>query len=192
MEITDAIASPPRMRVETRSGWGQGRFEALFREHYAKVVAVIRRTVGDNGLAEEKAGEVFLKLYERPQLQDEGSNVRAWLYRVAVRAGLDALRADARRLHYEREAAEPAGEQSPPLDALLARERAARVRTALARLDPQRAQLLLLRHSGLSYRETAEALGLNPASVGALLARAETELARRYRELYPEEEQTQC
>ena len=192
MEITDAIASPPSMRVEPKSGWSKGCFEALFREHYPKIVAVIRRTVGDRGLAEEKAGEVFLKLYERPQLQAEGSNLRAWLYRVAVRAALDALRADARRAHYERAAAEPEAEQSPHLEALLARERADRVRAALARLDPQRAQLLLLRHSGFSYREAADALGLNPASVGALLARAETELARRYRELYPEEEGTQC
>ena len=64
--------------------------------------------------------------------------------------------------------------------------------TALAKLEPQRAQMLMLRHSGFSYQETAEALGLNPASVGTLLARAEAELARRYRELYPEEDEPSC
>lgn len=192
MEITDAIAQPPRMRIETESGWDPRKFEALFLEHYPRVVAIIRRVAGDGGVAEEKAGEVFLKLHERPQLQSEDSNLRAWIYRVAVRAGLDALRADVRRSQYEQEAAGPAAVQSAPLDDLLARERAAKVREALAQLDPQRAQLLLLRHAGFSYREVAETLDLNPASVGTLLVRAEAELARRYRELHPEEDETPC
>ena len=180
------------MEIETKSSWRQGEFDAVFRQHYGKVVSIIRRVVGDTGVAEEKAGEVFLKLHERPQLQSEGSNLRAWLYRVAVRAGFDALRASARRDRYERAAAGAPSERAAPLDELLARERAGKVRAALAKLDPQRAQLLLLRHSGCSYREAAEALRLNPASVGTLLARAEAELARRYRELYPEEDGTQC
>ncbi|MEZ5366304.1 MAG: sigma-70 family RNA polymerase sigma factor [Bryobacterales bacterium] len=192
MEITEAIARPTPMRVENHSRWARRDFEALFREHYPRIVAVIRQVVGDSGLAEEKAGEVFLKLHERPHLQSEPRGMRAWLYRVAVRSGLDAIRADSRRTRYEREAAPATGEQSPPLDDLLARERAQRVRAALAKLEPQRAQMLLLRHSGFSYQETAEALGLNPASVGTLLARAEAELARRYRELYPEEDKQSC
>ena len=46
------------------------------------------------------------------------------------------------------------------------------VRTALAALPSRDQQLLLLRAEGLSYREIAEALSLNEASVGVLLARA--------------------
>lgn len=192
MEITDAIAHMPPSGAEEDSGWDARRFEELFLEHYPRVVAIIRRVVGDSGVAEEQAGAVFLKLHDRPHLAGEPSKLRAWLYRVAVRSGLDALRAAARRAQYEHEAAGPVTVETPPLDDLLARERAAKVRKALTQLDPQRAQLLLLRHAGFSYHEVAETLDLNPASVGTLLVRAEAELARRYRELYPEEDGTQC
>ncbi len=67
-----------------------------------------------------------------------------------------------------------------------ARKSGHRVREALARMKPAQAQLLILRHSGLSYQELAEALGVKASSIGTLLARAEAEFEKRYREL-PEE-----
>jgi RNA polymerase sigma-70 factor (ECF subfamily) len=48
-------------------------------------------------------------------------------------------------------------------------------------MKPRAAQLLILRHSGLSYADIAAALGVAPGSVGTLLARAEKEFERRYR-----------
>ena len=50
-------------------------------------------------------------------------------------------------------------------------------------LKPRAAQLLVLRHSGLSYAEIAQALNVARSSVGTLLARAEKEFERRYRAL---------
>jgi DNA-directed RNA polymerase specialized sigma24 family protein len=38
----------------------------------------------------------------------------------------------------------------------------------------------------LAYRELAEALGIQPGSVGTLLARAEAEFERRFRARYGE------
>jgi RNA polymerase sigma-70 factor (ECF subfamily) len=72
------------------------------------------------------------------------------------------------------------------LDGMLAEERRQRVRAVLGALKPREAQLLLLRASGLAYRELAGALGIEPASVGTMLARAETEFERRYRARYGE------
>jgi RNA polymerase sigma-70 factor, ECF subfamily len=40
--------------------------------------------------------------------------------------------------------------------------------------------VLLLRYSGLSYAEIAEALDVSPTSVGTLLARAEQEFEKLY------------
>ena len=40
----------------------------------------------------------------------------------------------------------------------------------------------MLRHSGLSYREIAEALGMAPGSVGTTLARAEAAFEAAWRE----------
>ena len=63
-----------------------------------------------------------------------------------------------------------------------------RVRVVLASLKPVHAQALLLRASGHSYKELAETLQLERASVGTLLIRAEAEFEKRYRKLYGREE----
>jgi DNA-directed RNA polymerase specialized sigma24 family protein len=53
-------------------------------------------------------------------------------------------------------------------------------------MAPRQAQLLVLRHTGLAYKDIAAALGVSTNSIGALLARAEREFERRYRARYPE------
>jgi RNA polymerase sigma-70 factor (ECF subfamily) len=55
------------------------------------------------------------------------------------------------------------------------------VRSVLGHMRPRSAQALILRHSGLSYAEVADAIGIPPGSVGTLLARAEKEFERLYR-----------
>jgi RNA polymerase sigma-70 factor (ECF subfamily) len=45
----------------------------------------------------------------------------------------------------------------------------------LTQLKPRSAELLILRYSGLAYKEIAATLEIAPASVGTLLARAEKE-----------------
>ena len=67
---------------------------------------------------------------------------------------------------------------------MLRQERRERVRTVLGAMKPRDAELLLLRSSGMSYREVAQALGIQAGSVGTLLARAEREFERRYRAQY--------
>lgn len=169
---------------EARAAWSDAAFEAVFVGYYARIVAVIQRMPGDRARAEELASDAFLKLYQRPG-SSEGlfENVGGWLYRTATRLGIDSLRAAARRSRYEaaaaRELAGPAGPD--PLEEALRAERARAVRGAMARLKPQQAEILTLRASGLSYRELAEALGIHPASVGRLLARAEQAFEKTYR-----------
>jgi RNA polymerase sigma-70 factor (ECF subfamily) len=110
-----------------------------------------------------------------------------WLYRVAVNAGLDGLRSDARRRKRERAAGVEALRTASAPDALeemLRRDRCARVQAVLALLKPRDARLLLLRSGGMQYRELAGALGVAAGSVGTLLARAEREFERRYRARY--------
>jgi len=163
--------------------------EALFREHYGRIAGMLSRLTGDRAQAEEIAADVFHKLSRRPALLDSREDLTAWIYKVATNAGFDALRTNARRR--KREAA--AGWQGihaaaapSALDGILAEERRERVRAVLGALKPREAQLLLLRSSGLAYRELAEALGIEPASVGTMLARAEAEFERRFRARYGE------
>jgi RNA polymerase sigma-70 factor (ECF subfamily) len=171
------------MALMTADVW----FDVVFREHYPRVVALLARVTGDRGQAEEIAADVFCKVSQRGALGLERSDPAPWIYRVATNAGLDALRSNVRRRKREETAeAESLRTRRPDdaLDAVLREERCARVREVLSGLKPRDAQLLLLRAEGLAYRELAEALDLNPTSVGTILARAEAEFERRFRARY--------
>jgi RNA polymerase sigma-70 factor (ECF subfamily) len=162
-------------------------FDAIFREHYGRIVALLARLTGDRAQAEEIASDVFCKVSQRGPLALAGDDPAPWLYRVATNAGLDALRSNSRRRRREEAAGVESvrlAAQDTALDGVLREERCARVRDVLGGLKPRDAQLLLLRAEGLAYRELAEALGMQPGSVGTLLARAEAEFEKRYRARY--------
>ena len=161
--------------------------ESVFHAHYGRMVGLLARLVGDRAQAEEIASDVFCKLSHRRALMKTPAALAAWLYRVAMNAGLDAVRANSRRRRRELEAGAEnlrTGVGGGALEEMLARERRARVQAVLARLKPRDAQLLLLRAHGLAYREVAETLGINPGSVGTLLARAEAEFEKKFRARY--------
>ncbi len=156
-------------------------FEALFRAQYDRVARVIARVVKDRARAEELAVEVFLRLWKDSRAQ--GGNAEGWLYRVAVRKGLDELRHRTRRTRYEKLLG--ASPKVPtPEDVRGAAEEQERVRLVLAALGSRHAELLLLRSHGLSYEELAMALELNPASIGTLLRRAEDAFRKEYIKRY--------
>jgi|ERR1039458_7610408 RNA polymerase sigma-70 factor (ECF subfamily) len=174
------FALDPANAAEDRAGeW----FDAQFEAHYPRVVGMLGRLTGDRGQAEEIAADAFTKLSQQSTQQGDRGGWTAWVYRVATNAGLDALRANARRKRRE-ESAYAEQMRAPALgalDGLLREERCALVRDALAALKPRDAQLLLLRSSGLAYKEVAETLGIPASSVGTMLARAEAEFERRFR-----------
>jgi RNA polymerase sigma-70 factor (ECF subfamily) len=172
------------------------QFEALFLDQWPAVYGTLLRLVGDPYEAEDLALETFVRLYQRaPQNQAEGLpgdsfNAGGWLRRVATRLGLNALRGGKRRQRYEGQAGlESLTENGPdnPAEVFIAREQRRRVRQILGDMQPRKAQLLVLRYSGMSYQEIAAALGLAPTSIGPLLYRAEQDFARRYRTVYPQE-----
>ena len=180
-----------RERNEAGASLNSKRFDELFLAHHPCILGVLRRVLGELGRAEDLASEVFLKLYRRPELHSSQDNVAGWLYRTAINLGIDALRAAARRNRYEHAAARaeiPQDSQENGLQRVLRAERQQHVRAVLAELKPVHAQALLLRASGHSYKELAETLQIDRASVGTLLIRAEAEFEKRYRKLYGREE----
>ena len=157
-------------------------FEQVFRTEYARIARVISRVVRDPARSEELAVEVFLKLWQTPGAQ--GEKATAWLYRVAVRKGLDELRRMMRRSRYE-VLVVPA--HSPDPEELHASaEGQERVRRVLVAMKPSQAELLLLYSHGLSYRQLASALSLNPSSVGTFLLRAQQRFRKEYVKRYGE------
>jgi RNA polymerase sigma-70 factor (ECF subfamily) len=158
-------------------------FEIFFHLHYTRVASVIARVVRDPSRAEDLAIEVFWKLWRSRQAQ--GLLAGGWVYRTAVRQGLDELRRRARRSRLE--SLFSFGRNTPTPEQLHAvTQEQEQVRATLAALDPAQAELLLLRTSGFSYAELATALDLNPASIGTLIVRAQKEFRKEYVERYGE------
>lgn len=166
------------------ASWVEVEFEAIFREHYQRMIRVTRRVLRCDSEAEEVCAEVFLRLYRSGPGVAAGGLVGGWLYRTATRASIDALRANQRRSLEEELEGGGSGQSEDsadgPLTRLLRGERIAEVRAVLARLRVEKAQILLLRYSGLSYKEIAEAMQISATSVGTMLARAEAEFSTLY------------
>ncbi|MBI5035229.1 MAG: sigma-70 family RNA polymerase sigma factor [Chloroflexi bacterium] len=157
-------------------------FDAVFLENWQPIYRVLMRLVGDHAEAEDLALETFWRLYQRPPANDRG--LGGWLYRVATNLGLNALRARKRRQQHELDAAKWAIENnvSDPAQDVAAEEERAQVRTILGEMDERQARLLILRHSGMAYKELADTLGVSVNSVGTLLVRAEREFEKKWRE----------
>lgn len=151
-------------------------FAALFREHYPRIARVLARIVEDPSRAEELAADVFWKLLRNPNAP--GSNSGAWLYRVAVRKGIDELRRRRRREKYE-PLMRP-GETSSPEDLHGVVQNQQQVRTVLAALKRRDSELLILRSEGLAYEEIAPVLQVSSTSIGTLLRRAQEAFRREY------------
>lgn len=177
--------------ANSESCWMGAGFEAVYLKHYLRIVGVLYSLLGDRTRAEELANDVFWKLYQQPWWPQSDGNVGSWLCRTAANLGIDTLRARARRERYEQAAARAqleAGAPADPLEEVLRAERARHVRAVLAGLKPAQAQILILRASGLSYKELAEALDIKLATVGKMLVRAEAAFEKQFRGMYGNEE----
>ncbi len=178
------LTDPKPTAARSVDGKAGRAFENAFETYWSPICAALYRLVGDWDEAEDLALQVFYRLHERPPR--DWRSVRAWLYRTATNAGLNALRARSRRRQHEEAAGALALQHADPVGPEAEVERCEvqeRVRRVLATMRPRTARLLILRHSGLSYAEVAAALNVAPGSVGTLLARAERAFERRYRSL---------
>lgn len=166
----------------SRQNWLDERvFEEIFDEHYPRIYAVVFRLVGDRDEADDLCAETFWRLWESPPAKNE--NLAGWLYRVATRLGYNALRSAKRRMVYETQAGRDALEHEPTLDPASEIEtlhERQRVHKVLRQLSMRDVQILILRHSGLSYKEIAAAANVTAGSIGKLLARAEEKFAKLY------------
>jgi RNA polymerase sigma-70 factor (ECF subfamily) len=169
-----------------------GQFEAIFLEHWPQVFGFLLRLVGDQAEAEDLALETFVRLYQKPPASNPELQIGGWLHRVAANLGLNAIRGWKRRLRYEIESGRDAlseHEEASPAEILIAKEEQQHIRQVLSGMSATQAQILVMRHSDMAYREIAAALGLSAASIGPLLCRAEDEFERRYRATRFEEEE---
>ena len=160
-------------------------FEALYRQHRPRIYGVLARLLGDQDEAEDVTQQVFLKLYHAQphQLPDDQHKLTGWLYRVALNEGYNSLRSKKRRSGWTEKLNRLwVGHRSAPDSAQIVeqQDQQRQVRAILNTMKPREANLLLLRHAGLSYKELAAALDIPDSSVGSLLTQARRKFARKY------------
>ena len=153
-------------------------FERLFLEEYTKVVAIAYRVLGDRGAAEDVAQEVFTQYHRRQSPAFE--HATGWLHAAAAHLALNVIRGQRRRVKRDtaHALAESAVRVENPERLVLAAEERRHVRLALGRLPKKAAAILVLRYSGLSYAEVAQALAMKVGNVGTMLRRAEEALRK--------------
>src|SRR6267142_6814770 len=152
-------------------------FESLFKAEYARVVGIANRVLADPHEAEDVAQDVFVDFHRLHSARAQYAP--AWLHRAAAHASLNRLRGARRRQKRELAQAMEEGEKTlDPQKQVEMDDDRRRVREALGRMAPKPAAVLVLRASGLSYAEVAQALGVGISQIGTLLRRAEAALRK--------------
>lgn len=160
-----------------------GAHRALFEQYRDKVYTIALRYAGEPGAAEDIVQDTFLKLYGALDHFRGDASFDAWLYRLVVNACFDQKRKTRHLLPLLDTVVgflRAAGRT--PLEDVLADERTALVRDAIARLDPEHRIVVVFRYSlGLAYEEIAAILECAPGTVASRLHRAHGMLERRLR-----------
>lgn len=159
-------------------------FDVIVTRHRRSVYQLCYRFAGNPEDAADLSQEVFLRAYRAIGGFKGQASLATWLYRIGVNVCLNKVGGKAPRTEPIEEGRPlPAGGPSV-VDRLLAAERAAGVRAAIARLpDKQRAALILRVYHDLPHQEIAAILGSSEGAVKANFFHA----LRRLRTLLSEE-----
>lgn len=181
-DFETAAAVDPGWEALARVATGDaGAFASIVEAHQERLLRLCERMLGEAEEARDAAQEVFLKAYRKAAEARPQGQLYTWLYRIAVNHCLNKLRRRrlVRFLRWEdpeernAPAFDPPDEAADPAAALEARRRWQATRRAIARLpENQRAVLVLVRFEGLSYKQTAEVLGITEGAVESRLVRA--------------------
>ena len=148
----------------------------VFTEHAQFVFRTAYGVTGSHEEAEDVLQTVFLRLIRREQPPDFRVNPKAYLYRAAVNAALDALRSRRRRrLVAVDELPDLPGTDAEEIDD----EHHRALYEAIAELKPEPAQILILRYvHGMSDAEIARMLGVSRGTIALRLFRSRARLKK--------------
>jgi RNA polymerase sigma-70 factor, ECF subfamily len=162
----------------------QATFEALAERHRRELQVHCYRMLGSLEESEDLVQETFLRAWRRRETFEGRSTARAWLYRIATNACLDALARRPRKPHggevpwlqpYPDELLEGIAEPGAEPDVAVAERETIELAfmVAIQHLAPRpRAALILRDVLGWSAKETAALLETSAAAVNSALQRA--------------------
>ena len=157
-------------------------FDWLVNHYHGPVYNLILGMLGDTADAADAAQEVFLKAFKGIRHFRQGSSLKTWLYRIAIREALNSRRWFKRHLQKNvsidvesEEGYAPIDVEdlsATPFDQLAAHEIQVAVRGALQQVpDVFRSAVILRDLEGLSYEEVAEVLDVSVGTVKSRILR---------------------
>ncbi len=154
----------------------------LFERYHAPIYRYCLRLTGNPATSEDLVQEVFTRVLRYAHTFREGTNFKAWIFRVSRNACHDQFRRQGREVELEEPDARPA-KLTPVQETLEKSEDLNRLSRALDRLPDDRRELLILsRFEQRKYSEIAQRLD---CSVGAVKVRVHRAM-RQLREIYME------
>lgn len=168
------------------------QLEGWIRQHGPELRRHLIGMLGSGAEADDVLQETWLTAHREPPRTGEGSNVRAWLYRVATNEALDVLaRRRRRESALRRRAPETAGDPPEPPDEILdvlGPKAMRRVRDEVSRLPRKQRDAVWLRWlDGEPYSDIAARLGTSEASARANVYQGMKRLRERLRDVWNEE-----
>ena len=180
-------ASPVPQQVDVR-----GQFEALVGEHLDHLYNVALRLTRNRTAAEDLVQEAMLRAWRSFHTFQQGTNIRAWLYRILVNAHHDSYRKRTREpeeitgeeitdfyLYNKAREGMTLGEEGNPEISVLEGIMDTEVRESLDSLPLSfRTAVVLVDIEGFSYKEAAEIMGIPVGTVMSRLFRGRRLLQR--------------
>lgn len=154
--------------------------EKAFQEHHMRVFRAAYRITGNAQDAEDILQTVFLRLAQKGNL--EAANAPSYLYRAAINASIDLLRARREGAVTLEEAARSLRSPETPETVRESGEIREWLRGALAALPAQAAEMFVLRYlEGHANKDIARTLGISRVRVAVALHRTRQRLQRELR-----------
>lgn len=163
-------------------------FDALYREHYPRVLGLCRRMLGGAQDAEDAAQEVFMRGYRSFGRYRGRDPFGPWIGAIATNHCIDVLRRRRRLTELFRNEVDEAREPEDPavngVDSLISAYEADAITRAVENL-PERYRLpvVLAYYADSSYDDIAAVLGITRSHVGVLLMRGKQRLRSALAEL---------
>jgi RNA polymerase sigma-70 factor, ECF subfamily len=145
----------------------------LFEAHYRDVCAAIHRFVGERGMTEDLAQQVFIRFWEKRHQIEINTSSGAYLHRMAVNEALAWLRSKKNRQPDEITPTTPFQPSADGEEVFLQNELNDQIHAAIDTLPPRcRAVFQLSRFEDLSYQEIADRMEISVKTVEHQMGKA--------------------
>ncbi len=180
MEAVAALERDAELMLRVRDG-DDTSFALLLERHRRPVVHFLYRMIPNQGVSEELAQEVFLRVYRSRASYEPTAKFTTWLFRIATHLALNWIRDNKSEKNQESLSEElmegverQVTDRQPTVEARMVNEsRLEEVRQAIEALPgKQRAAVVMHKFQDLEYTQIARALSCSESAVKSLLFRA--------------------